>query len=374
LPDGDRSFLWSTMLNGEPVEVRREADEYLVAVPAGSDGQDYSLTVLFETEAKQAGSFGQLEQSPVQFTIDAGDQQSIPIDVLQQTWKVHYPRTSLLVESDGQFRPTSDVDQPGWLVSLGRLAFAGSSELPRRLIPLAIFLLTLFILTVIVSRRRWKTLAAICVLGLVLFFMVTSAFVVRNPLKTVYEMETSSSPRSILNSPGSAGSLTGSIDDVQTQPMPMVEEFSAVQDPFSAHPAEAEVASASPNFGGTNFLPGPGEPNVAVGGMGGMGPVPTDGSASVVPQSPMSPSASQVDFVQADGERLRGRAKKGSARLSVNVNLDVPADYQTREFISVADTVHQTVRSESCYSATKSDQSHSIAGRHDCCPSGVEDA
>ena len=41
----------------------------------------------------------------------------------------------------------------------------------------------------------------------------------------------------------------------------------------------------------------------------------------------------------ADG--IQTRARKGSARLSVNVNLDVPADYQTREFISVADTVHQ---------------------------------
>ncbi len=32
--------------------------------------------------------------------------------------------------------------------------------------------------------------------------------------------------------------------------------------------------------------------------------------------------------------------KKGVARLSVNVNLDVPADYRTREFVSVADAVH----------------------------------
>jgi hypothetical protein len=35
------------------------------------------------------------------------------------------------------------------------------------------------------------------------------------------------------------------------------------------------------------------------------------------------------------------RFKKGVARLSVNVNLEVPSDYQWRDFVSVADTVHQ---------------------------------
>ena len=33
--------------------------------------------------------------------------------------------------------------------------------------------------------------------------------------------------------------------------------------------------------------------------------------------------------------------QKGSARLSVNVNLDIPGEYRSREFVSVADAVHQ---------------------------------
>jgi hypothetical protein len=33
--------------------------------------------------------------------------------------------------------------------------------------------------------------------------------------------------------------------------------------------------------------------------------------------------------------------RKGVARLSVNVNLDIPTDYRMREFVSVADAVHQ---------------------------------
>ena len=45
------------------------------------------------------------------------------------------------------------------------------------------------------------------------------------------------------------------------------------------------------------------------------------------------------EFARLQGQPAKPR--KGNARLSVNVNLDVPADYQTREFVSVADSVHQ---------------------------------
>ncbi len=351
LPDSDRSFLWSTMLNGEPVEVRSEADEYLVAVPAGSDGQNYSLTVLFETEAKQAGSFGELEQRPVQFTIDAGDQQSIPIDVLQQTWKVHYPRTSLLVESDGQFRPTSNVDQPGWLVSLGTLVLPEVSELPRRLIPLAIFLLVLFVITVVVSRRRWKTLAGVCMVGVIILSFAALLSMLTLSSSSKFSRVASDMSDSYSYAAPPAASAPTSSSGVQSEPMPMA--------------ADAFTAPAAPG---------------GMGGMGGMGgasvsglvlPPGVGGFEDAADERGMTPNApgqlfdrinrvqtprddfnrqiagleapSDANAIPESAASVDGipKAKKGSARLSVNVNLDVPADYQTREFISVADTVHQ---------------------------------
>ncbi|MFO1003147.1 MAG: hypothetical protein U0936_22670 [Planctomycetaceae bacterium] len=336
LPDGDRSFLWSTMLNGEPVEVRREAGEYLVAVPAGSDRENYTLRILFESESAKVSSFGETEQKPVQFKIDVGDQQSVPIDVLQQTWTVHYPRTSLLVESDGQFRPTSDVDQPGWLVSLGKLAVPEISELPRRLIPLTVFLLTLFVITVIVSRRRWKTLAAICMVGLVLFFMLTVAMMPKSS-RSVFSRVTSDTTENYSYAAPQAAFPPTSSPAVQSQPMPMVEEFSVVQEAVTAPAAEAGAAvAASDAFGGI-APPAPAAPRDRVGGLGGM----ADESSPAVPGSPAVPLELQVDYLQSDSGIIQAKAKKGSARLSVNVNLDIPADYQTRKFISVADTVHQ---------------------------------
>jgi hypothetical protein len=92
-------------------------------------------------------------------------------------------------------------------------------------------------------------------------------------------------------------------------------------------------------------------------------PAPADGVAdpfaappapAAEPQSP--PMLSEVDgdvfavdppgeAAWADGRVLGSggpsKPKKGSARLSVNVNLDIPDDYQAREFVSVADAVHQ---------------------------------
>jgi hypothetical protein len=349
LPDGDRSFLWSTMLNGEPVEVRREADEYLVAVPAGSDRQDYSLTVLFESEAKQAGSFGQLEQGPMQLTIDAGDQQSIPIDVLEQTWKVHYPHTSLLVESEGQFRPTADVDQPGWLVSLGKLALPEVSELPRRLIPLAIFLLVLFVITVIVSRRRWKTLAAVCMVGVIMFSFAALLSVLTLSSSSEFKRVASDTSDRYSNAAPPAASASTSSPAVQSELMPMAEEFSAAQDVFSAPAAEAGAAVVASDAFVRMTPPEPAAP----GGMVGVGAMAGAELAAMPQAEPQSErrllersanEPTELDMLAVDIEKRDGvlpEAKKGSARLSVNVNLDVPADYQTREFISVADTVHQ---------------------------------
>ena len=160
-------------MNGEPVEVRRDGGDYLVAVPMQSESQVNKLAVLFESSASNAGAFETTDQEPVEFSIDAGDQSSVPLDVLRQTWRVHYPQSSLLVDSDGQFRPTDGVDQPGWLVGLGRISWPDADRLPARLIPLCIFLIAIFVVTVMISRRRWKTMAAILGMSFLLIFAMT---------------------------------------------------------------------------------------------------------------------------------------------------------------------------------------------------------
>lgn len=353
LPGGkDHSFLWSTMLNGEPVEVRSEAGDYLVAVPANSESQQQTLTVLFESDARQAGAFGQTNQGPVQFSFDAGDQQAIPIDVLLQSWRVHYPQSSLLVDSDGQFRPTAGVDQPGWLVSIGEIDWPKTSELPRRLIPLAIFFLVLFVLTVMVSRRRWKTLAAVGGIGVVLFMLTLSKpFVGRS---SDFSRNRQSETLARTAAPSAYG-MAGGYSYPAGQPMVDAMSGGLMRDDLNFSPP----APGMPGGMGGAIAPTTAPDNVDYSIAVPAAPMPAEGASMdpfAQPPAPAPADESQpaVTFMEqalppGDGGWADDRGlgsggqipKKGSARLSVNVNLDVPDDYQVREFVSVADSVHQ---------------------------------
>ncbi len=390
-----QSFLWSTMLNGQPVEVRRDGGDYLVALTDGkpefSGGGGYfsvvpeeagrignsdessnntdTLTVLFESNGRNAGAFGQTDQRPIQLSIDAGESR-VPIDVLQQSWRVHYPHTSLLVDSDGQFRPTSGVDQPGWLVSLGQIVWPETSELPRRLIPLAIFFLVLFVLTVVVSRRRWKTLAAVCCVALLLSFFLFLSFSSQQRSASEYFSDTA---KSSLPAPNYLS------DDIQYSPAPSAASSAAAMPRFNtqpmneASPNDARMLSGGGAMGGMGVAP-PGSSLFGSGGFGDTGlggaggGMPMDADAFVQEAAPQAdrpvsvpfnaaptagePQASQdvavIQLPPGDGgwsaDDVLGsgvqKPKKGSARLSVNVNLDVPADYRARDFVSVGDAVH----------------------------------
>jgi len=345
LPDAERSFLWSTMLNGEPVEVRRDAADYLVAVPTNSDSPEHVLTVLFESDSRKAGAFGQTDHGPVQFSIDVGKLQAIPIDVLQQTWRVHYPQSSLLIDSDGQFRPTAGVDQPGWMVSMGDFVWPDSSTLSGRLIPLAIFLLALFALTISIIRRRWVGVAAVCLISLLVLLIQPA---IRNAREASLAPIAYHQSARLRVAPQYSASKTEASEDTTLfadfdAPMTANDELAASQ------PAPTEAMSGTRGMGG-------GMAGIGGGGMGGGGgsggfeegdaiegksddapsapaPVPQDGE---VANSANVPIVNGIPYISR-----MAKPQKGNARLSVNVNLDVPSDYQSREFVSVADAVHQ---------------------------------
>jgi len=356
LPDAERSFLWSTMLSDEPVEVRRDGQDYLVAVPLNSESQVHVLTVLFESEPRRAGILGKTDQGPVQFFIDAGDQATVPLDVLQQQWRVHYPQSSLLVDTDGQFHPTSGVDQPGWLASLFHISLPNASELPGLLIPLTVFLLLLFVVTVMVSRRRWKTLAAVCCVGLVLGFFLMLSTAKRLPLHATLSKVTSESAIAPQRMPHGFSANEVPSDDLAAFDSPP-NSLEDRGEPFGRSLASgggmgglgggAPRGDMSPNVGVPQSVDGVMVQSEAAADPFGDLPPPAPAQLpapaqppapeSAVPQSP----ASEPVMLGVNIPLPARKMKKGNARLSVNVALDVPSDYQSREFISVADAVHQ---------------------------------
>ncbi len=364
LPGGEEhSFLWSTILNGEPVEVRRESGDYLVAVPTNSERQEHVLTVLFESGSSTAGAFGQTDQGPVQFSIDAGELRAIPIDVLQQTWRVCYPESSLLVDSDGPFRPESGVDQPGWLAGHGQIAWPETAELPRNLFPLAIFFLVLFVLTVSIIRRRWIGVAVLCLILLAVFLIQPGIQNARNASPDLFARHQSARLQVEPNDSVPATNRPAGTTHVADFDAPMTAngELPASQ-PAPAEPMSGGMGGGGQGRGGMGTMRGGfGGGGGGGGGFGGGG---GGGGGDLSGSEPMGDgegvTADGLESIPQNGSRPGVEAEsvaerqnapafipelvttqKGGARLSVNVNLEVPADYRTREFVSVADAVHQ---------------------------------
>ncbi|MFO0978206.1 MAG: hypothetical protein U0996_17495 [Planctomycetaceae bacterium] len=343
---GKDPFLWSTVLNDEPVEVRREGDDYLVALPTGSEDQQQTLTVLFEAANDRTSAFGKTSQSPVQFLIDAGADSTASIDVLKQTWQVHYPPSTMLIESEGPFRAVDGFDQPGWLMSLWKLETPTGAKIRSLLISMSIFAAALFVITLAVIRKRWFALGGLAVVSCLALILI--------PSLVKQTRNSGSDSAQMLPSPDYLADDVQYLPPSTAAPMAAAEFDYAVPNAFAADlPAPAGAMGGRGGFGGGGGgmggggmgAPGapaalPGQPadmlqqlNSAVAGM-------VPGSGAPEPAAPPAPQA--VPQSEPQAAAVAPILRKGVARLSVNVNLEIPNDYLKRQFVSVADSVHRS--------------------------------
>ena len=110
--------LWTVVLDGQPVEVRREQRAYIIPLPAGaagaSDARD--LTLLYETDSPlpAAGDFwGRLRPRTIRQNAP-----QVALTTLSTTWNVHPPGGTDVVSSGGDFHPVKRLTRPtlaGWL-------------------------------------------------------------------------------------------------------------------------------------------------------------------------------------------------------------------------------------------------------------------
>src|SRR5690606_7177045 len=74
---------------------------------------------------------GRLRQSPPVIAAVSGSGQTQPLEVLQQSWTLHYPDDVVLLKSRGLLTPTEELAQDSWLarireaITLPTLAQAG---------------------------------------------------------------------------------------------------------------------------------------------------------------------------------------------------------------------------------------------------------
>ena len=389
LPNED-SYLWSTVLDGEPVEVRREGEDYLVALPAG-DQMEHDLEVLFESAA-DGDEFRRQTQVPLQLLMDAGTQRAVSVDVLQQDWAVHYPEDSLILGVESPYRAKERLDRSGWLSTLGQLRLPTWSDVSSRLSVFGLYLLLLFVGTVLCLRRRWKSLTGTVAVLLIVSLLSLSG----SNLRTV---------RSRVKMMSGDGGWSDVAPDAAVPDFMAPQANSQVVAPMANEPVPADASGMMGGMGGMGGgggglggmslqeqLPGspmggaemsemtsgaslapPGAPPAPVGGGGGPGGGGGFGvgqaEGDVVLQNRFgfgrslngsSGSENSVDESLAPGfeaqqdTRLRRslsrgaepqlmeksslRLRRGGARLSVQVELEIPDGYRRQTFSSVADT------------------------------------
>ncbi|HEY4261628.1 MAG TPA: hypothetical protein VGM98_15770, partial [Schlesneria sp.] len=122
------TVLWATLVDGQPVEVRRQGDIYLIPLNASVNvptpqggphvGQSRQLQMFYRSDVPPLTRFGTFEQAPPELSVQTGQGTSQPVDVLDQHWQLNYPSKTLLISSWGPLEPEQHLDQTS---ILGRL-------------------------------------------------------------------------------------------------------------------------------------------------------------------------------------------------------------------------------------------------------------
>ncbi|MDA1018235.1 MAG: hypothetical protein O3A00_27750, partial [Planctomycetota bacterium] len=105
----DDATLWSTLLDGSPVVVRKLDGKYLVPLSGGDSESVRTLALFYRSQlADRMEGRGSIEQAPPRLAVDVGGDEQ-PLEVLDQSWTMDYPRDVHLTSSSGRFEPVSPL-------------------------------------------------------------------------------------------------------------------------------------------------------------------------------------------------------------------------------------------------------------------------
>lgn len=113
------SELWSTSIDGKPIEVRSSNDVYIVPIPTdGEPDQQHKLVLFYRTMGPTLSVAGRIQQSPPQVSVIHSEGAEQRLETLQQNWTLHYPNGTMLTSSTGDFSPTRTLDSVSVLGNL----------------------------------------------------------------------------------------------------------------------------------------------------------------------------------------------------------------------------------------------------------------
>ena len=300
------STLWATLVDGNPVEVRRNGDVYLVPLtlrnpvianngagvvgtsPPGV-GELRSLQLFYRSQVGAVSHFGKLEQDPPVLTVESGQRTALPVEILEQKWDLHYPEETRLIESHSSLEPLQPMDQTSWLKNWN----AGLFRIPT-LVDLGWHLLAVLVTIGIIAllafgwqQRRFLITQAIIV---VVVFVVLGALVlptVRQSRSMGFSLSKFAAPNSAredsmsldaeMKMRGAMAPMTDRMDKDQiNQPLP--ESLARVADQKPGKPQrnlklnkdEARSQLEEMMEAPAPMVDGPGPGGMHPGGMGGM--------------------------------------------------------------------------------------------------------
>lgn len=115
----NRSELWSTLIDGQPIEVRSSGGVYLVPIPVdGEADQQHRLELFYRTFGPPLTESSRISQAPPRISVIHSEGAEQRLETLKQSWTLHYPKGTMLTSSSGEFAPTRSLDS---VSLLGRL-------------------------------------------------------------------------------------------------------------------------------------------------------------------------------------------------------------------------------------------------------------
>lgn len=113
------SELWSTSIDGQPIEVRSSGGVYIVPIPTdGEPDRQHKLVLFYRTFGPTLTVAGRIQQTPPDVSVIHSEGAQQRLETLEQNWTLHYPNGTMLTSSTGDFTPTSTLDS---VSLLGRL-------------------------------------------------------------------------------------------------------------------------------------------------------------------------------------------------------------------------------------------------------------
>ncbi len=341
LPASERSFLWSTVLNNEAVEVRRDGSDYLVAIPTGRGETDHILEILFESPSTSETAFASTAQDSVLISIDADTGQAVPIDVLEQSWHVQYPNDTLLLDYSGHFAPRSRLAQPGWLQSFASAAtWPSLSQAIARILIAGFIVAGLMLMTLVAIRRGWSPVIVVATPGVVVILVLIVSPLFQRPREATRPTAETSVESSKSHH---SGELAAQEYNEGTEEHGVAFQQEGFELPGGSQPDPFENNVADLDGRATRR----GNGDVETPSVFSRNGIETDEAIALGVPVDVAQQQAVDEFDQAEQliESHSGRAaaqqetlQRGKARLSVRVNLERPTNYHSTEFHTVGNS------------------------------------